>query len=166
MILWDSRSQNNTGTKNILHNTRVVPIYYFFNFLSQSYRIQLSPYTVIVSKKNAVASIYSYNAWNYFALQYLSSKSSITCWRMLFGLAACQAVKSVQLTLNRHPPRLGIVSIKLKHSSTEVKSRSLDCINKAYLGDRVNFVAFGFIVHSIRAKLNPVNLPLRPPLQN
>ena len=63
-------------------------------------------------------------------------------------------------------PRLGIDSIKLKHSSTEVKSRSLDCINKAYLGARVNFVAFGFIVHSIRAKLNPVNLPLRPPLQN
>ena len=81
---------------------------------------------------------------------------------MLFGLAACQAVKSVQLTLNRHPPRLGIDSIKLKHSSTELKSRSLKCVNKAYLGDRVNFVAFGFIVHSIRAKLNPVNLPLHP----
>ena len=125
MILWDSRSRNNTGTKNILHNTRVVPIYYFFNFLSQSY-----PYEFVI-KKNAVVSINSYNAWNYFDLQYLSSKSSITCWRMLFGLAACQAVKSVQLTLNRHPPRLGIDSIKLKHSSTEVKSRSLDCIKKS-----------------------------------
>ena len=100
----------------------------FSIFLSQSYLIQLSPDTVIVLKKNAVVSIYSYNAWNYFDLQYLSSKSSITCWRMLFGLAPCQAVKSVQLTLNRHPPRLRIDSIKLKHSSTVVKCRSLDCI--------------------------------------
>ena len=70
--------------------------------------------------------------WQYIDKDISISKSSITCWRMLFGLAACQAVKSVQLTLNRHPPRLGIDSIKLKHSSTEVKSRSLDCIKKAY----------------------------------